>query len=125
AVTRRGERVRLPDRPDGEPPSWLFESLDYPASNRPWEAYYAEFPVADRPSPPHRHQGAELVYVLKGRLVVSLDGEEVALDAGDAVHFDPATPHSYRRQGRGACAAIVVATPSTAAPAGDRGTDSA
>src|SRR6188768_3874529 len=32
AVTRKGERLRLPDLPDRATPSYLFESLDYPVA---------------------------------------------------------------------------------------------
>jgi uncharacterized RmlC-like cupin family protein len=33
------------------------------------------------------------------------------LDAGDAMYFDSSVPHSYRRDGTGACTALVVTTP--------------
>jgi mannose-6-phosphate isomerase-like protein (cupin superfamily) len=49
--------------------------------------------------------------VLGGRLVVNVDGEDTALDEGDAMYFDPEAPHSYRREGPSPCAAIVVVAP--------------
>jgi transcriptional regulator with XRE-family HTH domain len=110
ALVRKAERLRLPERPDAEPPAYLFESLDFPVTDRRMEAYYAEFPVHAPASEPHRHAGAELVYVLKGRIVVDVDGSAAALDDGDALYFDSGSPHSYRREGRGAAAAIVVVT---------------
>lgn len=111
AVVRKAERLRLPDRPDAEPPCYRFESLDYPATDRKMQGYYAEFPAHSPPSEPHRHDGAELVYVLNGQLCVTVDGEDNILAAGDAVYFDSGAPHSYARQGRLACAAIVVVVP--------------
>jgi mannose-6-phosphate isomerase-like protein (cupin superfamily) len=60
---------------------------------------------------PHRHEGTELIYVIKGRLAVNIDGTDVALDEGDALCFDSGTPHFYRREGRAACAAIIVVSP--------------
>jgi transcriptional regulator with XRE-family HTH domain len=110
AVVRKEERIRLPDRPGKSTPSYLFESLDFPATDRTMEAYYAEFPVTGEPSEPHSHDGAELIYVLKGRLLVDVEGEAVALDEGDAMYFDSGAAHSYRQQGRSAAAAIVVVT---------------
>jgi quercetin dioxygenase-like cupin family protein len=72
------------------------------------EAFSAEFPAQSKPSEPHQHEGAELIYVIKGQLVVNLDGEDVTLDVGDAMYFDSSAPHSYHREGRSSCSAIVV-----------------
>ena len=44
AVVRKEQRLKLPAPPGGQPPSWLFESLDYPVADRRMEAFYAEFP---------------------------------------------------------------------------------
>jgi len=33
------------------------------------------------------------------------------LDEGDALYFDSSVPHTYRREGRGACSAVVVVAP--------------
>jgi transcriptional regulator with XRE-family HTH domain len=111
AVIRKRDRLQLPDQPDEPQPSYLFESLDFPVTDRKMEAFLAEFPVQSKPSEPHRHQGAELIYVIKGELGVDVDGEDVTLDAGDAMYFDPSAPHSYRREGRSSCSAVVVVVP--------------
>ena len=111
AVVRKRDRLRMPDRPGAAAPAYFFESLDYPVTDRKLQAFYAEFPEPSRASEPHRHDGAELVFVLKGRLVVNVDGEDTALDEGDAMYFDPKAPHSYRREGPTPCAAIVVVAP--------------
>ena len=111
AVIRRRDRLRLPDRPDDAAPSYFFESLDFPVTDRKMEAFYAEFPVQSKPSEPHQHGGVELIYVIKGKLAVNVDGDDVVLEEGDAMYFDSGAPHSYRREGRSACAAIVVVAP--------------
>jgi transcriptional regulator with XRE-family HTH domain len=111
AVIRKRDRLRLPDRPGSDPPAYLFESLDFPITERKIEAFYAEFPPEAPPSALHRHEGAELIYVLHGKLSVTVDEEETILSAGDAMYFDSGAAHSYRRDGRGACAAIVVVAP--------------
>src|SRR6516225_2184476 len=49
AVTRKKERLRLPDRPGADPPSYVFESLDFPVTDRKMQAYYAEFPLHSKP----------------------------------------------------------------------------
>jgi len=111
AVIRKRDRLRLPDRAGEQSPSYLFESLDFPVTNRKMEAFLAEFPAQSKPSEPHQHEGVELIYVIKGQLVVNLDGQDVALDRGDAMYFDSGAPHSYQRQGRSSSSAIVVVSP--------------
>jgi transcriptional regulator with XRE-family HTH domain len=111
AVVRKRDRLRLPDRPGGEPPAYLFESLDFPITERKIEAFYAEFPPEGPASALHRHEGAELIYVVSGRLSVTVNDEETLLSAGDAMYFDSGAAHSYRRHGRSACTAIVVVAP--------------
>jgi transcriptional regulator with XRE-family HTH domain len=111
AVVRKDQRVRLPERPDVEPPAYWFESLDYTAAERRFNSYYAEFlPVAPEAVRPHAHPGAELIYTLAGTLVVGIEGDEHALDAGDSMYFDSSIPHAYRRGGGRLCSAIVVTT---------------
>jgi quercetin dioxygenase-like cupin family protein len=106
----RADRLRLPERPGDGPPAYFFESLDFPVTERKIDAFYAEFP-RDAASELHRHDGAELIYVLSGKLAVSIDDEETILAPGDAMYFDSSAPHTYRRHGRSACAAIVVVAP--------------
>jgi transcriptional regulator with XRE-family HTH domain len=111
AVVRRRERMRLPDRPGAGTPSYFFESLDFPVTDRLMEAYLAEFPAKAAASMPHQHDGAELVYVLSGRLGIRIGSEPVTLEASDAVYFDSSTPHDYRPEGPDRCIAIVVVSP--------------
>src|SRR6188508_3126190 len=49
AVVRKADRLRLPDRPDGEP-SYFFESLDFPVTDRKLQAFLAEFPTNSQAS---------------------------------------------------------------------------
>ncbi|MDI7863940.1 XRE family transcriptional regulator [Rhizobiaceae bacterium n13] len=112
AVTRKGDRLRLPIPPGGEgAPCYSFESLDYPFAERRMDAYLADFTTTEKRSQPHRHGSEEFVYVLKGRLNVNVDGEEISLGEGDAMHFDSSVPHSYCRDDGGDCEAIVVTAP--------------
>jgi transcriptional regulator with XRE-family HTH domain len=112
AVVRKGQRVRLPDRPGAREVAYRFESLDYSATERRFNSYYAEFcSVAPDRLRPHAHPGVEFIYVLQGQLRVHIGGEEYSLDAGDSVYFDASVPHAYRRGGGRACRAVVVTAP--------------
>jgi len=110
AVVRKADRIRLPDKAGRISPTYYFESLDYPVSDRKLDGYYVEIEAEGEPSEPHEHPGAEIIYVLRGKLVVNLEGEEFSLGEGDSMYFDCTHPHSYRRKGSSPCAAIVVVT---------------
>jgi len=112
AVVRKAQRVRLPERPGGRQVAYRFESLDYPATERRFDSYYAEFlPAPADGLRPHVHPGVEFIYALSGTLSVHIGGEEYALDAGDTMYFDSSLPHSYRRSGGRTCSAVVVTSP--------------
>ncbi len=109
AVVRKAERVRLPERPGARQVAYRFESLDYPATERRFNSYYAEFlPAAPDDLRPHTHPGVEFIYTLVGTLSVHIEGVEYALAAGDSMYFDSSLPHGYRRSGGRTCSAIVV-----------------
>jgi transcriptional regulator with XRE-family HTH domain len=110
AIVRKKDRVRLPERPDDDSPSYFFESLDFPVADRQMEAFYAEFEPRSDPPAPHSHAGAEFIFVIRGQLILSVDGDDMVLGEGDSIYFDSGFSHSYRRHGRAACSAIVVVT---------------
>jgi len=109
AVVRRADRIKLPQYADGQPSSYSFECLDFPAPERRMHAFYVEFePVDAGAVAPHAHPGAEVLYIIRGKVVVTYESEEHELHEGDSMYFDSSRPHSYRRIGRVPCAAIVV-----------------
>ena len=112
AVVRKDQRVQLPDRPGAREVAYRFESLDYPATERRFSCYDAEFfPVAPDKLRPHQHPGVEFIYTMEGTLSVHMGGDEHALAAGDSMYFDSTVPHAYRRSGGRTCRAVVVTAP--------------
>ena len=112
AVVRKQQRVRLPDRAGAREVAFRFESLDYPATERRFNCYHAEFfPVAPERLRPHDHPGVEFIYTIQGGLSVHLGAEEHALEPGDSMYFDSSVPHAYRRRTGRTCSAIVVTSP--------------
>ena len=105
AVVRKQDRLQMPNDPEEQSGSYVFESLDYPVTDRRMDAYLAEF---QSQSSPHAHAGPEFIYVMSGQLVVTVDGSDSRLEQGDAMYFDSSFPHSYRPQGRALCSALVV-----------------
>lgn len=111
AVVRKADRVRFPEHPKGKASSYSFECLDFPATERKMNAYYVEFePVRPGQVKPHTHPGAEVLYVMRGRVTVTYDGLDHELHAGDSMYFDATRSHSYRRAGTAPAAAVVVTT---------------
>jgi hypothetical protein len=69
----------------------LKESLDYPATERKFNSYLADFKnVSVEKVCLHQHQGVEFIYVWKGRLAPKVSSNTEFLDAGDSLYFDGA-----------------------------------
>src|SRR5512147_885163 len=99
AVTRKSQRVELPERPGAREAAYRFASLDYPATERRFNCYYAEFlPVAADRLRPHEHPGVEFIFTIRGTLSVHVDDDEHVLADGDSMYFDSSVPHAYRRR---------------------------
>lgn len=95
-IVRRGDRMRFPEAPDLPDAAYFFENLDFPVSNRRFDAYYAQFLQVPASSiRPHAHPGIEFVYMVAGKLLLRVGDAEHVLASGDAVYFDSTVPHSY------------------------------
>jgi transcriptional regulator with XRE-family HTH domain len=111
-IVRRNERLKFPERPGVQNVPYYFECLDYRATERKLSAFWAEF----QELPPekvkaHQHAGVEFLYVLRGSLALKIGSDEYALEAEDAIYFDSAIPHSYRKNGSKPCTGVIVTVP--------------
>ena len=52
----------------------------------------------DNPFGPHEHEGEEFWFILSGRAIVSIDGEESDVEAGDLVLLASGTGHGLRSE---------------------------
>jgi mannose-6-phosphate isomerase-like protein (cupin superfamily) len=103
AIARRSERIRFPDISSGLI-AYHFESLDFKATERKLNAFYADFqPVAAEKLKMHTHAGVELVYLIRGKLELCIGSEIHTLESGDAIYFDSAVRHKYRAVGKKPC----------------------
>jgi transcriptional regulator with XRE-family HTH domain len=109
AVTRKKDRLRFPESPGLQDAAFEFESLDFLATDRKFNAYLAEFlPLAPEKIRLHQHPGVEFIYVLKGTLALKVGTEIEQLETGDSVYFDSQLPHGYSRSGAKPCTALVI-----------------
>jgi transcriptional regulator with XRE-family HTH domain len=106
-IVRQSERIRLPN-PPGASPAYFFESLDFPVAERPIEAYLGFFEPGAPISPPHRHDGVEIIYVIEGELILSIHGRRQRLETGDSIYFDADHDHSYSCGGAEPCRTVVA-----------------
>jgi DNA-binding transcriptional MerR regulator/quercetin dioxygenase-like cupin family protein len=61
----------------------------------------------------YAHEGEEFLYVLRGELAITLQGEEYRLRHGDSFYFESATPHHWKNPGRAETWVLWVNTPPT------------
>jgi transcriptional regulator with XRE-family HTH domain len=109
SIVRKQERLKFPENPGSSVIAYNFESLDFKASERKLNAFYAEFePVPADKVRPHQHPGVELLYLISGRLELHISSDMHLLEEGDAIYFDSAVRHSYRRLGKNRCSAVIV-----------------
>ena len=112
SVVRRSERMRFPEIPSRSGIAYHFESLDFKANERKLNAYYAEFEaVPPEKTRLHQHPGVEFLYVINGKLELTIGSDAHSLDAGDSIYFDSGVRHHYRRASKESCNAIIVTTP--------------
>ena len=112
SLARKEERVRFPERPGTHEVPYYFECLDYRATERKLSAFFAEFQdIAPEKLKPHQHPGIEFLYLLKGALTLKIGSEEFLLEAEDAIYFDSAVQHSYRRRTAKPCTGLIVTVP--------------
>jgi DNA-binding transcriptional MerR regulator/mannose-6-phosphate isomerase-like protein (cupin superfamily) len=62
---------------------------------------------------PYTHEGEEFIYILRGDLEITVDGEEYRLEAGDSFYFESATPHRWKNPGRKETWVLWINTPPT------------
>ena len=111
-VVRREERVRFPEKPGAQDVQYYFECLDYRATERKLSAFLADFQeVPPEKLKPHQHAGIEFLFLLKGSLAIKIGSEEFLLEPEDAIYFDSAVLHSYRRRGSKPCTGVIVTIP--------------
>ncbi|MEG9438405.1 helix-turn-helix transcriptional regulator [Edaphobacter sp. HDX4] len=114
AISRRDERKVFPSDPKATSISWSFESLDFRANERKLNGYLAHFhPLPEGKPTPHFHPGVELLYLIEGKLEMTIGVDTFQLSAGDSVYFDSLQKHTYLSLVKRPCTAIVITTASS------------
>jgi DNA-binding transcriptional MerR regulator/quercetin dioxygenase-like cupin family protein len=61
----------------------------------------------------YSHEGEEFLYVLRGELEITVDGEEYRLRPGDSFYFESTTSHHWKNPGQKETLLLWVNTPPT------------
>jgi mannose-6-phosphate isomerase-like protein (cupin superfamily) len=91
-LVRAGQGLSVDRRKDYD-----YKNLAYTFAGRKMEPFLIRVP----PKPEKavnftQHPGQEFIYMLEGRLEISLGHKKLELGPGDALYFDPTNPHALR-----------------------------
>ncbi len=106
---RSGTVVRGAEAPVFEGEDLSFQPLMPEAGPQGLSAAKVIFPVGRAEPEYHRHEGEEWLYVLSGRLRLTLGEEDTVLEPGDAAFFDGMLPHAFDVLGEDDVAVLFVA----------------
>jgi quercetin dioxygenase-like cupin family protein len=109
AIVRKKDRIRFSETMGGIEVAYHFESLDFPATERKFSAFFADFTSARGDKiKVHQHEGVEFLYVLHGKLDLMIGSDIHVLNAGDSIYFDSSVRHGYGSTSAQATSAVVV-----------------
>lgn len=94
-VVRRGQGKNTNRNPE-----YHFEDLAYRYSGKIMQPLLVTLEPTDDPAKLISHDGQEFNMVLEGTVILSYDGEEISLHAGDTIYFNAARPHGQRCGGK-------------------------
>ena len=77
-------------------PGYHFENLAHNFKRRIMEPLMVTVNPDDKEMTLITHPGQEFNYVVEGAVMVILDDEEIVLEEGDCVYFDPTLPHGQK-----------------------------
>jgi len=109
AVTYKNDRKQVIRR--GTKTGFTYYSLTSLKPRHLIEPFIVRHPVIEKePTKLFDHPGEEFLLVLKGEIDLVYGKEKIRLKAGDAIHFDPSTPHRGQNAGQeeSECLVIVI-----------------
>jgi transcriptional regulator with XRE-family HTH domain len=90
SLTRKNERPRVArDHMAGG----TYEHLALNFPNRAFESYIISAPGPTKKSQLNQHRGQEMIFVLRGKIEYSVNGNDYLMEVGDSIHFNASYPH--------------------------------
>jgi len=91
-------------------PGYMFESLAPRFTNKIMEPLLVTLIPGEPEAALVAHEGQEFNLVLEGTIIITYEGKEYILHAGDAVYFDPTHPHGQKAIGTEKARFLTVIT---------------
>jgi len=91
-------------------PGYMFESLAPRFTQKIMEPLLVTLIPGEPEAALVTHGGQEFNLVLEGTIVITYDGKEHIMQAGDAVYFDPTHPHGQKATGTDKARFLTVIT---------------
>ena len=80
-------------------PGYTFQNLAYHFTKKIMQPFLVTIDPSDKPAALVQHDGEEFNLVLKGSLIVVFGDQEIVLNEGDSIYFNPTYPHGQRCNG--------------------------
>lgn len=93
ALTRREKGLEIKRVED-----YKYQALASGFTNRKADIFYVTVEPKDDDTPIHMstHTGQEFALVIKGRLLIQINGKDLILERGDSLYFDPSLKHGMK-----------------------------
>ena len=94
---------------DGKSGGYSYESLGQKKKNRHMEPFLVTLtPAESLPVEPNQHIGEEIIFVLEGKVEVSLLDKTEILNPGDSIYYDSTMPHVISCHGEESATILAV-----------------
>ncbi|MBR2524643.1 MAG: cupin domain-containing protein [Clostridiales bacterium] len=80
-------------------PGYRFKDLAYRYNDKIMQPLLVTLEPSDEPAKLVTHSGQEFNLVLKGSVAVTIEDQEIILNEGDSIYFNPTYPHGQRCAG--------------------------
>jgi transcriptional regulator with XRE-family HTH domain len=77
-------------------PGYAFKDLAYNYANQIMQPFIVTLDPSDEPADLVCHRGEEFNLCLKGKVIVTFADQEILLEAGDSIYFNPNYPHGQK-----------------------------
>jgi len=89
-------------------PGYRFQDLAWRFRDKIMQPLLVTLDPSDEPAALVTHKGQEFNLVVQGTVIVTFDGRDLTLEAGDSIYFDPSRPHGQRCGGATPAAFVTV-----------------
>lgn len=80
-------------------PGYYYQDLAWRYAQKIMQPLLVTLDPSDEPAELVTHSGQEFNLVLEGSIIVTFDGKDLELNAGDSIYFNPTHPHGQRCRG--------------------------